>query len=69
MKKMVLSVLVENTAGVLNRVAGLFSRRRPRSPIWPCEAGCGCGISYTGDYAGAHALHSGSAILYRISAL
>lgn len=27
MKKMVLSVLVENTAGVLNRVAGLFSRR------------------------------------------
>lgn len=27
MRKMVLSVLVENTAGVLNRVAGLFSRR------------------------------------------
>ncbi|MGN0383625.1 MAG: acetolactate synthase small subunit [Eubacterium sp.] len=27
MKKMVLSVLVENTSGVLNRVAGLFSRR------------------------------------------
>lgn len=27
MKKMVLSVLVDNTAGVLNRVAGLFSRR------------------------------------------
>ncbi|MBE5940367.1 MAG: acetolactate synthase small subunit [Lachnospiraceae bacterium] len=27
MKKMVLSVLVEDTAGVLNRVAGLFSRR------------------------------------------
>lgn len=27
MKKMVLSILVENTAGVLNRVAGLFSRR------------------------------------------
>ena len=27
MKKMVLSVLVDNTAGVLTRVAGLFSRR------------------------------------------
>lgn len=27
MKKMVLSILVENTSGVLNRVAGLFSRR------------------------------------------
>lgn len=27
MKKMVLSVLVSNTSGVLNRVAGLFSRR------------------------------------------
>ncbi len=27
MRKMVLSILVENTAGVLNRVAGLFSRR------------------------------------------
>ena len=27
MKKMVLSVLVDNTAGVLARVAGLFSRR------------------------------------------
>lgn len=27
MKKMVLSILVDNTAGVLNRVAGLFSRR------------------------------------------
>jgi acetolactate synthase-1/3 small subunit len=27
MKKMVLSVLVDNTAGVLSRVAGLFSRR------------------------------------------
>jgi acetolactate synthase-1/3 small subunit len=27
MKRMVLSVLVENTAGVLSRVAGLFSRR------------------------------------------
>ena len=27
MKKKVLSVLVDNTAGVLNRVAGLFSRR------------------------------------------
>ena len=27
MKKVVLSVLVDNTSGVLNRVAGLFSRR------------------------------------------
>lgn len=27
MKKMVLSILVDNTAGVLSRVAGLFSRR------------------------------------------
>jgi acetolactate synthase-1/3 small subunit len=27
MKRMVLSILVENTAGVLSRVAGLFSRR------------------------------------------
>ncbi|NLL92620.1 MAG: acetolactate synthase small subunit [Clostridiales bacterium] len=27
MRKVVLSVLVENTSGVLNRVAGLFSRR------------------------------------------
>ena len=27
MRKMVLSVLVGNTSGVLNRVAGLFSRR------------------------------------------
>lgn len=27
MKKMVLSILVDNTAGVLNRVSGLFSRR------------------------------------------
>ena len=27
MKKMVLSILVENTAGVLMRVAGLFARR------------------------------------------
>jgi len=27
MKKIVLSILVENTSGVLNRVAGLFSRR------------------------------------------
>lgn len=27
MKKMVLSILVENTAGVLSRVSGLFSRR------------------------------------------
>ncbi len=27
MRKMVLSILVDNTAGVLNRVAGLFSRR------------------------------------------
>lgn len=27
MRKMVLSILVENTAGVLSRVAGLFSRR------------------------------------------
>ncbi len=27
MKKKILSVLVENTSGVLNRVAGLFSRR------------------------------------------
>ena len=27
MKKRVLSILVENTAGVLSRVAGLFSRR------------------------------------------
>lgn len=27
MKRVVLSVLVDNTAGVLNRVAGLFSRR------------------------------------------
>lgn len=27
MKKMVLSLLVDNTSGVLSRVAGLFSRR------------------------------------------
>ncbi|MBQ8412559.1 MAG: ACT domain-containing protein, partial [Lachnospiraceae bacterium] len=27
MKKMVLSLLVDNTAGVLSRVSGLFSRR------------------------------------------
>ena len=27
MKKVVLSLLVENTSGVLSRVAGLFSRR------------------------------------------
>lgn len=27
MKRMILSILVENTAGVLSRVAGLFSRR------------------------------------------
>ena len=27
MKKVVLSVFVDNTSGVLNRVAGLFSRR------------------------------------------
>ena len=27
MKKMVLSILVDNTAGVLSRVTGLFSRR------------------------------------------
>ena len=27
MRKMILSILVENTSGVLNRVAGLFSRR------------------------------------------
>ena len=27
MKKMVLSILVDNTAGVLSRVSGLFSRR------------------------------------------
>ena len=27
MKKMVLSILVENTSGVLSRVAGLFARR------------------------------------------
>ena len=27
MRKMVLSILVENTFGVLSRVAGLFSRR------------------------------------------
>ena len=26
-KRMVLSILVDNTAGVLSRVAGLFSRR------------------------------------------
>ena len=27
MKRMVLSILVDNTAGVLSRVSGLFSRR------------------------------------------
>ena len=27
MRKMVLSVLVDNTSGALNRIAGLFSRR------------------------------------------
>ncbi len=27
MKKMVLSILVENTVGVLSRISGLFSRR------------------------------------------
>lgn len=27
MKKMVLSILVENTAGVLSRISGLFARR------------------------------------------
>ena len=27
MKRMVLSILVDNTSGVLSRVAGLFSRR------------------------------------------
>ena len=34
MNKKVLSVLVDNTSGVLNRVAGLFSRRETAGNIY-----------------------------------
>ena len=54
MKKKVLSILVDNTSGVLSRISGLFSRRGYNIDSLTRNRKDNDSTKYSGDYAKTH---------------